>query len=127
MTTEQKAKAYDEAIERAKGFKTDECRDVAEYIFPELKETKEDRIIKAIKNCIKKGFIGYGQIEGVIEDDCLAWLEKQGEKKPMWSEEDDYNVQCCIAKAERDITNGYPGRNKELIEWLKQLKQRMEE
>jgi len=53
--------------------------------------------------------------------------QKDFAPKPKWSEEDDYNVQCCIAKAERDITNGYPGRNKELIEWLKQLKQRMEE
>jgi hypothetical protein len=59
------------------------------------------------------------------EDEYNGCLENQG--KPKWTVEDDYNVLCCIAKAERDITNGYPGRNKELIEWLKQLKQRIEE
>ena len=52
---------------------------------------------------------------------------KKIEEKPKWTEEDDYNVQCCIAKAKKDITNGYPGRNEELIEWLESLKQRMEE
>ena len=48
------------------------------------------------------------------------------EKKSKWSEEDDYNVQCCIAKAECDIENGCIGRNKELIEWLKSLKHRLQ-
>lgn len=54
-------------------------------------------------------------------------IKKQGEQKPKWSKEDDYNVRCCIAKAESDIADGYSGRNKELIDWLKSLKQRMEE
>ncbi len=57
------------------------------------------------------------------ELDKLMREEKQGKSK--WTEEDDYNVLCCIAKAERDITNGYLGRNRVLIEWLKLLKQRM--
>jgi len=56
----------------------------------------------------------------------LRKLEKQA-PKPKWSEEDDYNVQCCIAKTKSDIENGRIGRNKELINWLKSLKQRMEE
>ena len=55
------------------------------------------------------------------------WLEKQGEQKSKWTEEDDYNVHCCIAKAESDIADGYSGRNNEIINWLKSLKQRMEE
>ena len=59
------------------------------------------------------------------ELDKLLREEKQGKSK--WTGEDDYNVQCCIAKAEKDITNGCQGRNKELIEWLKSLKQRMDE
>ena len=57
------------------------------------------------------------------ELDKLMREEKQGKSK--WTEEDDYNVQCCIAKAEKDIRNGYSGRNQELIEWLKSLKKRM--
>ena len=56
------------------------------------------------------------------------WSKKLSLRQtPAWNGEDDYNVQCCIAKAEKDITNGYPGRNQELIDWLKSLKPRMEE
>ena len=43
------------------------------------------------------------------------------------SEEDDYNVQCLAAKVTSDIQNGNVGRNQELIDWLKSLKQRIEE
>ena len=45
MTQEEKAKAYDEAIERAKKH----CADyVVETIFPELKESEDEKIRKAI-------------------------------------------------------------------------------
>ena len=63
---------------------------------------------------------------GIPINDCIVWLEKQT-SKPKWTEEDDYNVQCCIAKAESDIADGNLGRNKELIDWLKSIKERMEE
>ena len=42
-----------------------------------------------------------------------------------WSKEDDYNLQCMIAKAVKDIQNGTVGRNNELIYWLKSIKQRI--
>jgi len=42
-----------------------------------------------------------------------------------WGEEDDYNVQCLIAKATSDIQAGNAGRNQELIDWLKFLKYRI--
>ena len=48
-------------------------------------------------------------------------------QKTKWSGEDDYNLQCMIAKATSDIQKGNVGRNNELIDWLKSLKQRMEE
>jgi len=50
---------------------------------------------------------------------------KKIEQNPAWSEEDDYNVQCAIAKATYDIQKGNVGRNNELINWLKSLKDRM--
>lgn len=46
-------------------------------------------------------------------------------ENPAWSEEDDYNVQCLAAKVTSDIQNGNVGRNQELIDWLKSLKQRI--
>ena len=77
-------KAYNEALERARQVHTtnvDENKKSTEYIFPELAESENERIRKAIKYCIKQGFIGHGRIEDVIVDDCLAWLEKQGEEE----------------------------------------------
>ena len=46
------------------------------------------------------------------------------QQNPVWSEEDDYNVQCLAAKVTSDIQNGNVGRNQKLIDWLKSLKER---
>ena len=46
-------------------------------------------------------------------------------KPAAWSDEDDYNLQCMIAKVTSDIQKGNVGRNNELIDWLKSLKQRI--
>lgn len=96
-----------------------------EDIFPELKETKEDRIIKAIKNCIKKGFIGYGQIEGVIVDDCLAWLEKQPPAK--FKDEKDERIIEVIkkvfeAKQKDNVVECLGVDVNDILTWLKKQK-----
>ena len=67
---------YKEALERARQVHTtnvDENKKSTEYIFPELKESEDERIRKAII-C----YIGYGQHCGVSNIDMIAWLEKQG-------------------------------------------------
>ena len=89
MTTEQKAKAYDYVLERAKEIHQFSS-DIAEIkrmedIFPELKvkESEDERI--------RKWLIGYFQqykidgmdivyTSGFKADDIIAWLEKQSEK-----------------------------------------------
>lgn len=48
------------------------------------------------------------------------------QQNPAWNEEDDYNVQCLVAKATSDIQNGNVGRNQELIDWLKSIKDRVQ-
>lgn len=67
---------------------------------------------------IPKGF------HAEIEDDKV--VIKKGEKSAAWSDEDDYNLQCMIAKVTLDIQKGNIGRNNELIDWLKSIKQRIE-
>jgi hypothetical protein len=57
-----------------------------------------------------------------IEDQDKYELVEQ--KFAEWSEEDDYNLQCCIAKVQSDIDNGRIGRNRELLTWLNYLKER---
>lgn len=93
------------------------------------KQSEQNSPILSNSSNIGKYFIAPEESLGISSDkynevvsDCI--FGEQGEQK--WTEEDDYNVQCCIAKAESDIANGCPGRNKELIDWLKSLKQRME-
>ena len=57
-TVEEKAKLYDEALERAKKINKCEADDrkpgtsICEYIFPELKESEDDHIRKEIVSAI---------------------------------------------------------------------------
>ena len=81
----EKAKAYDEALERAKSkIKNDKDHvlyedDIIE-LFPALKESEDERIRKVIYELVEaqptKEFIG-----DVRKDDCLAWLKKQREQE----------------------------------------------
>ena len=85
LTIEEKAKRYDEALERAKKLYNDGNSPVAttvEGIFPELKESEDERIRSIIKKSLKAYFEGNLAI-GTNDTDyaeCLAWLEKQGEQ-----------------------------------------------
>lgn len=80
MTQEEKAKAYDEALERAKSFQQKFGGDYAGYIFPELAESEDERV----RNCIRC-LTSLDQAQDVIADmgftrqDLLAYLEKQKE------------------------------------------------
>jgi len=190
MTQEQKAIAYDKAIEKIKyviehGVSQTLDKEDLQDLFPELKESEDERIRKSIIHLVNISHEhgGYALSKDEAEE-MLAWLEKQGEKpkkvsiwkhwkdgiagngegkqiylikagntynlssclcfecdyielseldnllvekqapKSKWTDEDDYNVQCCIAKAESDIANGNLGRNKILIDWLNKLNDR---
>ena len=92
MTQEEKAKAYDEALERAKKC-LDENRDTCfvrpDVIFPELAD-KDEKIRKEIID-----FICWATDRGSITKEqreksnyWLAWLEKQGKQKPIPHTED---------------------------------------
>ena len=89
-TVEEKAKAYDEALERAKKLQ-ETCDSTTvvgwcEYIFQELRESKDEKIKKEIINYFAKGK-EYLSLCSIGKDDILAWLEKQGEKpKPSFRE-----------------------------------------
>lgn len=95
MNTEQKAKAYDEALKRARewsetknGYYTP--KELCEEIFPVLKESEDERIRKELIEYIKdqqSSFISppdcrdkYEEEENNKYNSWLAWLEKQEEK-----------------------------------------------
>ena len=87
MTTEEKAKAYDEALERAKYLHDNHLYGepqnwwTCEQIFPELKESEDERIRKEILDCFvsmkKQGCFPSRHKERY--ESWIAWLEKQGE------------------------------------------------
>ena len=85
MTQEEKAKAYDEAIKRAREKSNDEhitspfLKSLLEDIFPELKESKDEKIKKTLINLVKSNGTAY-YINQIHKDDIFAWLENQDKK-----------------------------------------------
>ena len=76
MTEKEKAKAYDKAIERAKKLYSN---GIAEEIFPELKESEDEKIKKAIIEFFESedDNTTYSLAQ---KKDIIAWLENQGKK-----------------------------------------------
>ena len=87
MTQEEKAKAYDEALERARALNNGKDVDVeagtttCEYIFPELKESEDEKIKELLKHYLEVRRCQTKDNEEYIKcNHFLAWLEKQGEQ-----------------------------------------------
>ena len=85
LSIKEKAKAYDRALEIAKAWhkldNNDLSNDDLETLFPELKESEDEKIRKRIISALvewneKCSFPG-------DSDDMIAWLEKQGEQKSI--------------------------------------------
>jgi hypothetical protein len=89
MTQEEKAKRYDEAIEKLRSLHDDydtvstliDIKEELENIFPELKESEDERVRKAMID-----FFKHEREEGITVlhygvniERMIAWLEKQGE------------------------------------------------
>ena len=75
LSINEKAKAYDKAIERAKKIYGN---GIIERIFPELKEGDDERIKK---NCIHFLELQKQHHAATFEiEECIAWLEKQGKQ-----------------------------------------------
>ena len=97
MTTEEKAKAYDKAIEIAKSYHDDpncfkHMEGCLEHIFPELAESEDERIRKKVIDVLKLNIRGAESqmqasrgVDRTFEvfacEKVIAWLEKQGEQK----------------------------------------------
>lgn len=98
LTIEEKAQRYDEAIERAKEINREHSKkgfkisDDVLYIFPELRESKKSEdelhrkwILEYLYDGLRKSD---EQFKGQFKC-AIAWLEKQGEKKSIWHNEDE--------------------------------------
>jgi len=135
MTQEEKARAYDKAIERAKkelgtcgSHDCDAARQIFRF-FPEIRpELKDEEVRQAMINFFKSERIKDGIAVlhfGVNIEKMLAWLEKQA-PKPMWTEEDKNKIEDIIyflntAKAHYASTEAID----DCVDWLESLKQRI--
>ena len=104
MTQEEKAKAYDEAIERYKAKQEYECQKVhefIEYLFPELKESEDERIRKEIIDIIDSYDVAHLKAAGLPSriPKYIAWLEKQGKNNMGISEATKKELEDNLNKA----------------------------
>ena len=82
LSIEEKARRYDEAIEKAKyyygeGKTLEYASDITSYIFPELKESEDERIKKSLLDYLHT-LPNHFSHNGSLVIDWIAWLEKQG-------------------------------------------------
>lgn len=106
FSIEEKARRYDKAIERAEKWCNAPnvnkiptfANRVIEEIFPELKESEDEKIRKELIRAFKS--LNTIKVwNGIERTDILTWLEKQGEHKPdtncllSWSEIDEKMLQ----------------------------------
>ena len=95
MNIEEKAKAYDKALELARGAinagASGMLKEDLEYVFPELAESEDEKIRKSLIRYYREILHTYGSEELVVGfkvGKILAYLEKQGEKN-----RDDYSLE----------------------------------
>lgn len=83
----------DNAFEKARAAYGSGAYDDAtlEFLFPQLKESEEERIRKTLVKYFKRFNPEDMWNDEVSLKDIVAYLEKQKEQKPAWSEEDEEN------------------------------------
>ena len=104
MTTEEKAKAYDKTIEKLRDFYRDydtvSCligvKDELANLFPELRESEDEKVRKALLDYFK--WNPNGQLLNEFSNrEVFAWLENQSEQKSVeWHREDEQNLNACL-------------------------------
>ena len=126
MTEKEKAKAYDEAIERSNKLYGNR---ITEKIFPELKENDDNRIIKWIIDDIRYNMnnepLNNSEYKKKAEK-AIDWLEKQRLKS--FKNEDVFKFMQYIEKLAKAYDFNLPNRSydihafaKDLLAWLGKL------
>lgn len=117
LTIEEKAKAYDEALERAKAINDEKDVDVesgttiCEYIFPELKESEDEKIKKEIISILRNT---YWTSNRNRFNELVAWFEKQDEQKPCMVQWKGDNLKEVISLT---------GKDKNFEKWFKSFEE----
>jgi hypothetical protein len=117
MTQEEKAKAYDKALNWMRELYPGlhgATKEDAEHYFPELRESEDERIRKKCIELIKR-VIPSGDSQGQESKeilDCIAYLEKQkyDRMKPIYDARESF--ESALEKAWNDYHNGYENVDK---------------
>ena len=126
MTEKEKAKAYDEALEKASAAHKDEDRHLKatlERIFPELKESEDERIKKAIIEFFESEDDN-ATYSLVRKKDIIAWLEKQGKEEyalKSFKDEDVRKFMQYIEKLAKVYEFNLPNRSYDIYAFAKDL------
>lgn len=101
-------------------------------LIPELKENEDEKIRKDLISYLKSDKEFIPSQSDTFYRRSIAWLEKQGEQKNVWNEDDDAILNAVI----QDIQGRHPNAmwnidtsktaavsTKYVIKWLKSLKQ----
>lgn len=134
MTQEEKARAYDEALAKAREYKKYDYMMInaaLDNIFPELAESEDEKVKRILHSISSKMSANICDIFTEEEFQCFdawsnSWLEKQG--KPKWSEEDEAHLHSITMHLKQWIER-HPNTcgadiQGENLAWLKSLKQR---
>lgn len=78
----------EEAIEVYNGLINEKIKEAFEFFAPELRESEDERIRKELIAFFQDDLRG-DYWHDLEVGHILAWLEKQKEQKPAWSEEDE--------------------------------------
>lgn len=111
----------EEAIEKLREwyFLDDDKREVLETLIPELKESEDERIRKALIGIISN----YVDNSNTFKPKMLAWLKKQGEQKSEWTQEDS-SMQLMLMRDIEQVSFISKEGKDERIMWLNKLDDR---
>lgn len=111
MKETEKERRYNEALERARKL-YETCDNTAvigwcEHIFPELKESEDEKIRKTLIKFFSKGAEYNSSTNGISDKDILAWLEKH-----KYTEDDLDKAYKCADEVQ--YRRGYEDAKKEI-------------
>jgi hypothetical protein len=128
MTDKEKVEAYDKALHYAKIYYSqgdENMKLMMSTCFPELVESEDEKVRKEIAFTLEylvstpKSALHPGAHYTVEE--ALAWLEKQGERKPAeWSEEDEDYINDLIKYFSQN--ERLKNTKEDIVIWLKSLR-----
>ena len=128
MDNEEKYKKLIRAIKGLRDMKPhDECLEnwIKENA-PEIAEPEDEKVRKAMIKMVHDSIPTEFERYNTTKVDCLVWLRKQGEQKPVWSEEDEEILKEIISDVKFEgYNNDMLANSYRKIRWLKSLEQRI--